>query len=186
MTWNWFDLAWPWIGAAGAAALLLLLFGTRSLQRDLSLSRWRDPVWLSWLAVPVYMIHNVEEYGIDLLGRSHYFPDALCLTLGLPPYPACPVPPPFFLAVNLSLIWVAAPLAALLSRKHPLVGLIFYGVLITNGITHIVPMLLGKGYNPGALTSMILFIPLFFWVAHTCFGPGRIAYRGLPVLVEQV
>ena len=101
--------------------------------------------------------HNIEEYGVDLLGRTHYFPDALCSTLGAGRYPACPIPPPFFLAVNISLIWIAAPFAALLSRRHPLIGFIFYGLLITNGVTHVVPMLLGKGYNPGALTAMILF-----------------------------
>ena len=183
MTWSWFDLAWPWIGSMGAAVLLILLFGTGRLRSDLSVWRWRDPVWLAWLAVPVYMIHNIEEYGIDLLGRSHAFPDALCSTLGLGLYPACPLPPAFFLAVNISLIWIAAPVAALLSRRHPLVGFVFYGLLFTNGMTHIAPMLLGKGYNPGALTAAILFLPLFFWVAYHCFGPGRIVRKGLAAIV---
>src|SRR5207248_7152868 len=129
-----------------------------------SLSRWRDPVWLSWLAVPVYMIHNVEEYGIDLLGRTHSFPDALCLALGQGQYPACPVPPAFFLAVNISLIWIAAPIAALLSRRHPLIGFIFYGLLVTNGLTHVVPMLVGRGYSPGTLSALLLFLPSFVWL----------------------
>jgi hypothetical protein len=182
MTWGWFDLAWPWIGSIAAGLLLILLLGTRRLRSDLSLSRWHDPVWLSWLAVPVYMIHNLEEYGVDLLGRTHYFPDALCSALGLARYPACPVPPPFFLAVNISLIWVGAPVAALLSRRHPLIGLIFYGLLITNGLTHVTPMLLGRGYTPGTLSAITLFFPLFFWVAYHCFGPGRISYKGLAVI----
>ncbi len=183
MTWSWFDFAWPWIGSIAAGLFLILLFGTQRLRSDLSLSRWHDSVWLSWWAVPVYMIHNIEEYGIDLLGRMHYFPDALCSALGLAHYPACPVPPSFFLAVNISLIWVAAPVAALLSRRHPLIGLIFYGLLITNGLTHVAPMLFGRGYTPGTLSALILFLPSFFWVAHTCFGPGRISYKGLAVII---
>jgi hypothetical protein len=183
MIWSWFDLAWPWIGSIAAGLLLILLLGTRRLRSDLSVSRWRDPLWLSWLPVPVYMIHNIEEYGVDLLGRTHDFPDALCSTLGLGRYPDCPVPPSFFLAVNISLIWIAAPVAALLGRRHPLIGFIFYGLLITNGVTHVIPMLLGRGYNPGALTAMILLLPSFFWVAHTCFGPGRISYMALAVIV---
>lgn len=183
MTWGWFDLAWPWIGSIAAVLLLILLFGTQRLRSELAFSRWRDPVWLSWLAVPIYMIHNVEEYGIDLLGRTHHFPDVMCSTLGLASYPACPVPPSFFLAVNISLIWVAAPVAALLSRKHPLIGFIFYGLLITNGLTHVAPMLLGRGYNPGTLSAILLFLPSFFWVAYTCFGPGRISYKGLAAIV---
>ena len=184
MIWSWFDLAWPWIGLAAAVLLIFLLFGTQNLRGDLSRSRWRDPVWLSWLSVPVYMIHNVEEYGIDLLGRTHEFPDALCTNLGLAAYPACPIPPAFFLAVNISLFWIAAPTAALLSRRPPLIGFAMHGLLIANGVAHVVPMLiLGRGYNPGALSAITLFFPEFFWAAHACFGPGRIPYKGLGAIV---
>jgi hypothetical protein len=183
VTWSWFDIAWPWIGSIAAGLLLILLFGTRMLQSEPARSRWRDPVWLSWLAAPIYMLHNVEEYGIDLLGQRHAFPDALCSTLGVGTYPACPVPPSFFLAVNISLIWIAAPLAALLSRRHPLVGFVFYGLLVTNGLTHLAPALLGRGYNPGLLTAITLFLPGFLWVASTQFGPARISYIGLAVIV---
>lgn len=171
------------MGLVFAAVLLTLLFGTEKLRSDLSVSQWHDPVWLAWLAAPVYMLHNFEEYGVDALGRLHYFPDSLCSTLGLPFYPACPVPPVFFLAVNISLIWVAAPIAALLSRRHSLVGFSFYGLLVANGLTHVVPMILGNGYNPGALSGLLLFLPLFFWVARTCFGKRGIGYRGLIVIV---
>jgi len=89
----------------------------------------------------------------------------------------------FFLAVNLSLFWVAAPLAALLSRRRPLIGLVFYGLLFTNGLAHVIPMLLGRGFSPGTLSAIVVFFPLFFWVARACFGPGRIPYRGLAAIV---
>lgn len=181
MPWSWFDLAWPWIGAAFAAILLFLLFATRRLQRGPS--RWRDPAWLAWLAVLLYLLHNIEEYGIDLRGVRHAFPDALCTNLGQPPYPACTVPPPFFLAVNLSLIWVAAPIAALLSRRHPLVALAFYGVIGVNGMTHVVPVVLGRGYNPGFLTGLLLFLPVTIWIARTQFGPGHLPYRGFAAIM---
>jgi hypothetical protein len=176
MPWSWFDLAWPWIGAAFAAPLLLYLLATR---RD----HWRDSTWLAWLAVLLYLLHNIEEYGIDLLGVRHAFPDALCTNLGQPPYPGCTIPPAFFLAVNLSLIWVAGPIAALLSRRHPLVGLVFYGVIGVNGMTHVVPALLGRGYNPGLLTALLLFLPLTIWVARTQFGPARLPYKGFAVIM---
>jgi hypothetical protein len=183
MPWTWFDLNWPWIGAAFAGALLPLLFATRRLQLNPAIPRWRDPQWLSWLAVVIYMLHNIEEYGVDLLGVHHAFPDSLCTNLGQKPYPACPVPPAFYLAVNLSLIWVAGPIAALLSRRHSLAGLAFYGVIGVNGMTHIVPVLLGRGYNPGFLTGLLLFLPSFLWIARTQFGPGRLPHKCLAVIV---
>jgi hypothetical protein len=183
MTWSWFDLAWPWIGSAAAVLLIVLLFGTNKLRSNLPVSRWRDPVWLAWAAATAYMIHNVEEYGIDMFGRVHAFPDALCTTLRLGAYPDCPVPPAFYLAVNIALIWVAGPLAALLSRRHALIGYSFFGLEVTNGMAHVVPMLLGRGYSPGTLSAILLFFPLFIWVARTQFGAGRIPYKGLAAIV---
>jgi hypothetical protein len=184
-TWGWLDLNFPWVGLAAALVLAVLLFATDRLRSAPALSRWRDPVWLSWLAMLAYLIHNGEEYGLDLLGRFHAFPDLLCITLGEPAYPACPVPPTFFLAVNLPLFWVAAPLAALMARRHPLVGLATYGVIFINAIVHIVPLLVGMGYGPGALTAIIVFLPLSGLVAVTCFGKGKLSYGALTLLIAD-
>lgn len=184
MTWSWLDVAFPWIGGAAAFMLLLLLFGSRLLQRDPGLARWHDLVWLSWLADAVYLLHNVEEYGIDLLGNAHAFPDSLCATLKLPPYPACPVPPPFFLAVNLSLFWIVGPAAALLSRRHPLVGLSLYSVISINMLVHIASSVTsGHVYNPGLFTALVLFLPLSIWIARACFGQGLLPYSALGLLL---
>lgn len=183
MGWNWFDLAWPWIGLLGAAVILGLAFGSKQLRGVPGVSPWRDPAWLGWLAVPAYLVHQAEEYGIDLLGRVHAFPAQLCMTLAQGPYPDCPIPPPFFPAVNISLIWVAAPLAALLGRRHKLVGLSFHGLLFTNALVHLVPFLRGGEYNAGTLTALVLFLPLSIWTAFACFGAGRLPIRGMVLLV---
>ncbi|WP_424814438.1 HXXEE domain-containing protein [Roseococcus sp. YIM B11640] len=181
--WGWFDLNFPWIGAAAAAVLLALLFGTGLLRADLRKPRWRDPSWLSWMGVVAYLLHNVEEYGIDLLGRRHRFPADFVQALNLPPYPDSPVPPLFFLAVNVTAFWVAAPLAALLSRRHPLVGLSVYGIIIVNFFAHLLPLLGRAEYGAGLLTALTVFLPLSIWTIHACFGPGRMSYRALALLV---
>lgn len=184
MGWSWFDLAFPWIGGVAAAVLLVLMFGTNRLRGDTISSRWRDPVWLSWMAVVAYLLHNVEEYGIDLLGTRHAFPDAACAQLKLPAYPNCPIPPAFYLAVNITLFWVAAPLAALLSRRHPLIGLSIYSVIFINALVHLMPVLvLGHPYNPGLFTTLLVFLPLSMWVIYTCFGKDRLSYKALAFLV---
>jgi hypothetical protein len=185
MKWSWIDIAFPWIGGVAAVVLLILLFGTHLFRSEPGSSRWRDRVWLSWLAIVVYLIHNVEEYGIDLFGRLHAFPAAICAVLNLPPYPDCPLPPAFFLAVNIPLFWIGAPIAALLSRKHPLVGLTFYSVIFTNALVHLAPLLAGVGYGPGTLTAAVLFLPVSAWVAHACFGEGRLSYKAMAVLVAD-
>jgi hypothetical protein len=185
MTWGWLDSAFPWIGGAAAIVLLVLLFGTGLLRSEPTISRWRDRMWLSWLGLVAYLLHNVEEYGVDVTGHVHAFPDALCTNLKLPAYPGCPIPAAFYLAVNISLFWVVAPIAALLSRRHPLVGLTIYSVIFTNGLMHVMPMIFGLGYTPGTLTAATIFLPLSVWVAYANFGPGRLSYKALGLLVAN-
>lgn len=69
--WSWFDSNFQWIGSAVAIVLLVLLFCTNHLRADLSRSRWHDYTWLSWMGMAAYLLHNVEEYGIDMYGRLH-------------------------------------------------------------------------------------------------------------------
>lgn len=174
MTWSGFDLAWPWIGLAGASGLLILLLATPWLRRPGAAgSRWRDPVWLSWLSTVAYLLHQVEEYGVDALGRAHTFPDALCTALGQGPFPGCAIPPVLFLAVNIPLIWISGPVSASLARWRPLAGMGVFGIAAVNMVVHLLPLVAGKGYAPGLLTAVLVFAPLCAWVVHVCFGPGR-------------
>ena len=183
MTWSWIDLNFPWMGLAAAAIVLVLLFTDR-LRSDLTRSRWGDRTWLSWLAATIYLVHNVEEYGVDLLGQFHAFPQAMCATLGQAPYPNCAIPPPFFLAVNLPLFWVGAPVAAVMSRRHPIVGLSFYGVIFINALAHVGGFAHG-GYNPGVFTALVLFAPMSIWVARVCFGTQGLPYKALAVIIAD-
>lgn len=169
MTFGWFDLAWPWIGL-GFAVVLVGLLATSRLRTNTTLPRLRDLRWLSFLAVAVYLVHQVEEYGFAADGILHAFPDALCVTLGQPPYPGCAVPPLFFLAVNITLVWIAAPVAALLARRFPLMGLTLWGVIAVNTIVHIAPAILTLSYDPGLLTAVVLFLPLSVLTARAAFG----------------
>lgn len=178
---NGFSLGhdWPWLGGAAALLLLYLLLGTTRLQADPAQRRWRDRTWLAWAAVFSYLAHNVEEYGIDLLGRSYEFPRAMSDMFG-----GTTAPPPnsFYLAVNLCAVWLAMPVAALVSRRHPLVGLAGYSVMAVNLITH-VGAFIAAGYNPGFATAVGLFLPMTIWMATTLFGEGRMPYPGLAAVI---
>lgn len=181
---TWFDLAWPWIGLVFAIALVILLLGTNMLRGDRSLPRWRDLRWLSFLAVAVYLVHNVEEYGIAADGVLHAFPDSLCGVLGQPDYPGCGIPPVFYLFVNLPLVWLAGPIAAVLSKRRPLAGLTLWGVIGVNAIVHIVPAVLRREYDPGLVTAVVLFVPLTALVAVAVLGPrGRYRRPAAAVLL---
>lgn len=174
---GWFDLAWPWIGLGFAGVLLVMLFATNVLRTPAPdaagrgpLPRLRDLRWLSFLGTALYMIHNVEEYGIAANGVLHAFPDSLCTVLGQPDYPACGIPPVFYLVVNLPLVWVLGPLAALLARRFPLAGLILWGVIGINALAHIGPAIALREYDPGLLTAVLLFVPLTVLTIRAAFG----------------
>lgn len=181
--WNWFYLNFPWIGGAAAIALLILLSCTNFLRADQSRPRWRDYTWLSWMGLVAYLSHNIEEYGVDLFGRLHQFPKDIVRLMELPPYPDCSIPPLYFVAVNVTMFWIAAPLASLLSRRHPLVGLSIYSIIMVNAVVHIIPSVAGTGYGAGTLTAAVVFIPLSIWMIRACFGPGRMSYAALALLV---
>jgi hypothetical protein len=184
MTWSPFQVAFPWIGGAAAIGLLILLFATDLLRSELTVSRWRDPVWMSWMATVAYLLHNVEEYGIDALGHRLAFPAALCANMNLPPYPDCPMPAAFFVAVNIPLFWIVGPVAALLSWRHRLVGFALYSVISINALVHIIAAIATRiPYNPGLLTASFLFVPLSVWVGRTFFGRGLLSYRAMALLL---
>lgn len=157
---TWFDLAWPWIGLGFAAVISVLLFATPLLRGDRTVPRRHDLRWLSFLATVAYMVHNVEEYGIAANGVPHAFPDSLCELLGQPDYPGCGIPAPFYLFVNLPLVWILGPVAAGLSRRFPLAGMTLWGVTGVNTLAHVVPAILKREYDPGLVTALVLFAPL--------------------------
>ena len=157
---GWLNRSFPWIGLVGTVLLLLLLFGTDRLRSDTTISRWRDLTWLSWAGAAAYLIHNVEEYGIDLFGRPYAFPTSVCGMFGFPDTAHCPAPPAFFTSVNVPMFWFAAPIAALLSKRHSLVGLTIYSVMSVNLVAHVAGgIAAGTIYNPGWLTAILLFCP---------------------------
>ena len=186
MRWSWIDLNFPWIGSMAAVVVLVLaVFHEPTCEATSTQSRWRDLSWLSWLGVAIYLIHNIEEYGVDLLGQFHAFPHFMCAMLAQPPYPFCPIPAPFYLGGQLAaLFWVGAPVAAILSRRHPILGLSVYGVIFVNALTHLGGFM-RSGYNPGVLTALILFLPLSFWVAGVCFGKRGLPYGALAFIVAD-
>src|SRR5690606_21587615 len=119
------------------------------LRGDRAVPRTRDPVWLAWAAVAAYLLHQFEEHGIDAQGTPYAFRGFLCATLGFGDAAACPIPEAFITAVNIPVVWLAGPVAALLGRRRPALALAFFGVPAVNAVAHIAPAVADGGYNPG-------------------------------------
>lgn len=170
-----FWYAWPWMGLGGAAVLLILLFGTDWLQADKEKSRWRDPTWFAWLCAVAYMLHNVEEYGFDATGTVLAFPNMMEGLMGSMPAWT------FFLCVNLSLVWVMGPLAAVLSRKYPALAFAMMGVEGVNCLTHLPGAIALGSISGGFVTALCVFLPLVVWAFAGVAGRGSGLTRALPL-----
>jgi hypothetical protein len=131
------------------------------------------------------MLHMFEEYGVDVLGRTYVFPATMCKNLGYPPYPDCPIPTFHYPILNLGIAWVGAPLAALLARRNLVVGLSWYGLLIVNGVLHVVGILVGGlEAGSGVLVGALFSIPSFFWMVYVVLKTGAMSGKALAVSVS--
>jgi hypothetical protein len=154
-----FALVWPWIGI-GAAGLLLILLCTNVLRSDRAVTRWGDMAWLTWAGTFVYLVHQFEEHGIDLMGHPYAFRGFLCAAVNFTDPETCPVPLSFITAVNVAAVWLAGPLSALLAARWPVIGLSFFAIPAINLFAHAGPAVTSGHYNPGLLTALVLFLPL--------------------------
>jgi len=175
---NIIDFGWSFVGLGGAIVLTILLFATNNLRSDLSKSRWRDPVWLAWLAVPIYLVHQFEEYALhlDLTSGTYKIIENVVEVQGQF------VPLAHFPVVNIALVWFAVPLAALLCKRNPIVGLCYYGFIILNGLLHVGGSIAtGTGLieSAGGVTGILLFIPISIWVIYVCLKSNFMTKKGL-------
>jgi hypothetical protein len=164
--------------------MLAILLTTDTFRGSPTVSRWRDPAWLAWLAVPLYWIHQFEEYSLPVIGLDYSIQEMICKNLGFLPYPDCPIPLAFYPVVNIALMWFGAPLAAYLFRRNVLIGLSFWGLLLANGLLHTAGGVAAGAYNTGLWSAAFLFVPLSLWVICACAIRGP--YSGKVVGVAYV
>lgn len=176
-------LGWPYVGVGLAAAMLLWLAAER--RGPGAPPRWQDPAWVLPLLWPMYLLHQFEEHGIDLLGRRYAFLGDLCRTLGHGDLAGCPADPAFIFAVNGVGCQIAFALSWLFRRRAPLVAACAWGVPLVNGVTHLGSALAHGAYNPGTLTSLLLFVPLCAWMLRTTLRAGALAPREVPRVIAS-
>lgn len=174
---------WPWLGLV-LASVLLLWSAVRRIEGPWW-SRLRDAGWLLWVALPVYMLHQFEEHGVDALGRSYAFQGGLCSVLGhTGPLAGCPATVAFIFAVNVGSVWIALGAGALGGTRRALIGAAGLGIPTVNAVVHVVPALRTGAYNPGLITALALFVPYCVWTLRELVRQGllRRGQLGLVVL----
>jgi hypothetical protein len=154
----------------GTYAAPFLLFGVLAM-RDQHDPRplYDDFKVLSVGMLVVYILHQYEEHWIDLFGNHYAFlghvNDLFTRFSGCEARSPCPLTPAAVFVINTSLVWLVGVLAIWRAPSHLFPALAMAGIVVVNAVTHIVAAILRQEYNPGLLTSLVLFIPLglFFY-----------------------
>lgn len=96
-----------------AIVLVILLFATNNLRSNLSKSRWCDPVWLAWLAVPLAVllckrnpVVDLTYYGFILMNGFMHVGSIIAMGTGLLGNPGGVMGTLFFIPISVWVIYV--------------------------------------------------------------------------------
>lgn len=170
---------WPTLGLAAALALT---FALAILAAGGIPMRAREMVMLTLLVL--YLFHQFEEHGIDLLGERFAFEkDVNALVgarFGCAPGSLCPFDPASIFAVNTALVWWTLALLVLVGTRSLVADLCGVSLLFVNALTHVGAAVATREYNPGLATALGLFLPgsLFaVWALRQTYAGGL--FKGL-------
>lgn len=121
---------------------------------------------LSVLMLVAYIAHQFEEHWIDLTGQTYAFygyVNALVVqTLDAPAGTEILTPEAIFV-INTALVWLVGALAIVRAPAHAFPSLAMAAIILINAIAHIAAAVRGWAYNPGLLTSVLIFVPISLW-----------------------
>ena len=107
----------------------------------------------------IYMLHQIGEHlwpgGFRQFTNAHVFKsgsDRWPLDVG------------GVALVNIGYVWLPRALAAAWPGPLRWLGLGWVGLTLINGISHIVTSIRFRIYNPGLVTSIVLFLPFTIWM----------------------
>lgn len=143
----WFYRNWMYAGLVVATFLIVLL--------PLLAADWSLALVATFIQLPAYLLHQVEEHAGDRFRRfinSRVAHAANALTTAA------------VVVINVPLVW-GVDLAALYLARYVAIGwgLIAIYLTLVNATVHIVAGIALRGYNPGLATAVAVFLPASIW-----------------------
>jgi hypothetical protein len=140
--------ALPYLSGAGIVMWIVLFRGAPLSERALFLA-----------LLVIYMLHQIEEHLWP--GGFRQFANAYVFKSGKDDWP---VGSGGVALVNIGWVWLPVGLAVLFPATLNWIGLAWIGLTLINGLTHIVSTVRLRIYNPGLVTSIVLFLPFTIFV----------------------
>jgi hypothetical protein len=118
----------------------------------------------------IYMLHQTEEHLWP--GGFRQFTNAHVFKSGNDDWP---VDMGGVALINIGYVWLPVAAAALVPGALRWVGLGWIGLTLVNAVTHIVTSIRFRCYNPGLVTSILLFVPFTVWALVTLHARGALS-----------
>ena len=126
----------------------------------------------------IYMLHQIEEHlwpgGFRQYTNAHVFESGR---------DDWPVDAGGVALVNIGYVWLPVAAAALFPQALRWIGLAWIALTLINAIIHIVTSIRFRGYNPGLVTAILLFLPFTIWVLMHEAARGQLTGGEIGLLV---
>ncbi len=138
---------------------------------------------IGFLMLIAYIAHQFEEHWVDLYGNVYAFytfnNEFILAALGASGSAVRPLTPESIYVINTALVWLVGLIAIERSPNALLTLFAMAGIIVVNGVVHIAAGLATLSYNPGLLTSALLFLPLYGWFLSRFRDERRLIVVGL-------
>jgi len=167
----------------GTYAIPFLLIGAFSLiQEEIREQIWANGRFVGILMLIAYIVHQFEEHWIDVYGNYYAFYDFnnnfVLSALGEPDSDIRPLTKEAIFVINTSLVWLVGALAIWSSPKRVFPLIAMASIIVVNGVVHILASFANWAYNPGVVTSIIIFVPCYIVFARSLLRSSK-SYRKL-------
>jgi hypothetical protein len=126
----------------------------------------------------VYLVHQIEEHLWP--GGFRQFTNAHVFESGNDDWP---VDAGGVALVNIGYVWLPIAAAALFPLELRWLGLAWVGLTLVNAMIHVVTSIRVRGYNPGVVTSILLFLPFPIWVLASESSRGALSTGEIGVII---
>ena len=133
---------------------------------------------LFFVLLIIYMIHQIEEHlwpgGFRQFANAHVFKSV---------DDDWPIEMGGVALVNIAWVWLPIAAAALMPNALYWVGLGWVGLTLVNAISHIATSVRFRVYNPGLITSIVLFLPFTIWFLAVEHARGALSGADIAVAI---
>ncbi|MEM8573622.1 MAG: HXXEE domain-containing protein [Pseudomonadota bacterium] len=152
----------------GVFMMPFLVFVALSFSSQQDRDLLRDPSFIALILLSAYIVHQFEEHWIDLYGNVYAFQNSVNAMVhsvtGAPDNRTGPLSVEAIFVINTSLVWLLGAIAIWQAARNTFPILAMAALVLVNAISHIAAGLVFESYNPGLLSSVVLFVPIALWV----------------------